>query len=70
MTSVRPVAARAIFTAFSTASAPVENRIDLASPGEGRKLVQPLAELDVGLVRHDLEGGVGEGVELLLAPPR
>ena len=66
MTSVRPVAARAILTAFSTASAPVENRIGLGLAREGRELVQPLAELDIGLVGHDLEGGVGEGVELLL----
>ena len=66
MTLVRPVAARAILTAFSTASAPVENRIDLASPEKGASLVQALAELDIGLVWHDLEGGVGEGVELLL----
>jgi hypothetical protein len=33
--SVRPVAARAIFTAFSTASAPVENRIVFAGPLNG-----------------------------------
>jgi hypothetical protein len=31
-----------------------------------RDLVQPLAKLDVGLIGHDLEGGVGEGVNLLL----
>ena len=35
MTLVRPVAARAILTAFSTASAPVENRMVLASPENG-----------------------------------
>ena len=53
-------------TAFSTASAPVENRIDFFSPEIRRQGVQLLAECDVGLVGHDLEGGVGEGVELLL----
>ena len=35
ITPGRPVAARAILTAFSTASAPVEKRIVLAAPGNG-----------------------------------
>ena len=41
-----------------------KDRLGLAR--ERRDLVQPFAELDIWLVGHDLEGGVGEGVELFL----
>ena len=62
----RPVKARATFTAFSTASAPVETSMVLAGPGDWRNRVQPLGEAHVGLVRRDLEADVAERLQLLL----
>ena len=55
-TAGRPVAERAILTAFSTASAPELTSIDFCSaPGARRQLGQPPADLDVGLVDADHE---------------
>ena len=65
-TAGRPVAARAIFTAFSTASAPEFTSIDRFSPGHGRAGVQLLAHRDVALVRRHLEARVQERGRLLV----
>ena len=64
MTAARPVAARAILTAFSTASAPVDISTRLVRALAGRERVQLLAERDIRLIRRDLEAGVGDLVEL------
>ncbi len=61
----RPVAARAILTAFSAASAPVVKKTVLAGPLKGAGRVQPLGQADIGLVGHHLEGGVREALGLL-----
>ena len=58
-TAWRPVALRAIFTAFSTASAPEFANIVFFGRVAGRERVQPFGQLDVGLVRRDVEAGVG-----------
>ena len=65
-TAERPVAARAIFTAFSTASAPVVTKIGLLLEFAGDRIVEPLGERRVALVGHDLVAGMGEAVELRL----
>ena len=62
----RPVAARAILTAFSIASAPELTRIDFWSRRAGRVLGQPPADLDVRLVGADHEALVQEAVDLLV----
>ena len=55
-TAGRPVAARAILTAFSFASAPELTRIDFCSaPGARRELGEPAADVDVRLVDADHE---------------
>ena len=55
-TAGRPVAERAILTAFSTASAPELRRSDFCSLARARReLGQPAAHLDVGLVDADHE---------------
>ena len=58
MTACRPVAAFANLTAFSTASAPELNSATFR-PGPTRSTSRS-RELDVDLVRHDGEVGVGE----------
>ena len=69
----RPPAARsrcrAIFTAFSTASAPELNSADRFSCVAGRQLVELLGDRDVALVRRHHEAGVREIGDLLPAPP-
>ena len=66
-TAGRPVAARAILTAFSIASAPELTRIDFwRSPAHGRVLGEPAADLDVRLVGADHEALVQEAVDLLV----
>ena len=65
-TAGRPVAARAILTAFSTASAPELTSSDFASAVAGPELGQPAADLDVGLVHPDHEALVEEAVGLLV----
>ena len=57
-TAERPVALRAIFTAFSTASAPEFANIVFAATVDRRERVQPLGELDVRLVRGHVEARV------------
>ena len=67
MTAGRPVAARAILTAFSTASAPVFRRTLFWSvPEHGRQLGEPPADLDVRLVDPDHEALVEVRVDLLV----
>ena len=66
----RPVKYRATFTAFSTASAPLFTKKVRFSWVPGRDPVEPLGQLDVGLVGGDREADVGEPVELGRAPPR
>ena len=61
----RPVAARAILTAFSVASAPVVNSAVFFSPGDRRQRVQALGEAYVGIIHRHLEAGVGEALHLL-----
>ena len=61
-----PVALRAIFTAFSTASAPEFANIVFFGDVAGRERVQPLGQLDVGLVRGDVEARVRVELELPL----
>ena len=66
-------AVRAIFTAFSTASAPEFANIVFFAKVAGRERVQALGELDVRLVRRDVEAGVGVELGLPLdrrRPPR
>ena len=61
----RPVAARAILTAFSTASAPELKRIDFWSvAAAGRELAELAADVDVGLVGGDHEALVQVLVDL------
>ena len=60
----RPVAARAIFTAFSVASAPVVKEDGLGFAFHRRDRVQLLGQLDIGLVSHDLKRRVRVGIEL------
>ena len=64
-TAGRPVATRAILTAFSTASAPVFSRIDFWSvAAAGRELGEAAADLDVRLVHPDHEALVQVLVDL------
>ena len=65
ITPGRPVASRAIFTAFSTASAPELKKAARAGAAERRDREQALGELDVHLVRDDREVGVREARRLL-----
>ena len=65
MTAGRPVAWRAILTAFSTASAPVVRKTVFFSSCRG-DAVDPLGEAHIAFIRHDLVAGVGEAVELRL----
>ena len=65
-TAGRPVAARAILTAFSIASAPELRRMDFWSrPGKGRAR-QPAADFDVRLVHADHEALVHVAVDLFV----
>ena len=62
----RPVAARAILTAFSTASAPeLTSRLRCSPPTQGRAR-QPPAELNVRLVHPDHRALVQVAVDLLV----
>ena len=65
ITAGRPVATRAILTAFSTASAPRfnEDRL-LVVAAARRELGEPAAHLDVGLVHPDHEALVHVAVDL------
>ncbi len=70
-TAWRPVAARAIFTAFSTASAPELAKNVFLGKSPGDEGVQALGEADVALVRRHVEAAVGEALELRAwRPPR
>ena len=64
ITAGRPVAARAILTAFSTASAPEFSSTLLYSAAAGIELGQPPADLGVGLVHPDHEALVQVAVDL------
>ena len=67
MTAERPVAQRAILTAFSTASAPEFTRIERCSSAAARgELGEALAHLHVRLVDADHEALVEVAVGLLL----
>ena len=67
ITAGRPVAVLAIFTAFSTASAPEFTSSDFVStPGCGQRLVEEPADLDVRLVHPDHEALVEIAVDLLV----
>ena len=70
ITAGRFVYARANFTAFSTASAPALKNAAFVGAGDRRERAEPLGELDVDLVRHDREVGVGEALRAAPAPPR
>ena len=66
-TAGRPVAARAILTAFSIASAPELTSSDFCcSPRARRELGEPAADLDVRLVDPDHEALVQVAVDLLV----
>ena len=56
---------RATLTAFSTASAPLLTKKVRFSWRARREPVEPLGQLDVGLVGGDREADVGEPVELV-----
>ena len=62
----RPVAARAILTAFSTASAPELTSSERCSPDARAELGETAAQLDVRLVRPDHEALVQVAVDLLV----
>ena len=62
--------ARAIFTAFSTASAPELNSATFLAWSPGVSSASASHDRDVPLVRRDHETGVGEVGELRGAPPR
>ncbi len=67
ITAGRPVAARAIFTAFSIASAPeVDEDRPLLAAAARRELREALADLDVRLVDPDHEALVEVAVCLLV----
>ena len=55
---------RAILTAFSTASAPVENSAVRLSQSPGTRALQPLGDADERLVFGHHEAGVGEACSL------
>ena len=61
-------ATRAIFTAFSTASAPELNSADCFVVVARGELGQRLADVDVAVVRRDHEAGVGERARPAPAP--
>ena len=60
----RPVWARAIFTAFSTASAPVFTNNVFLGNLPGVSCVQPLRQADVAFVWRHLNTGMKKPVEL------
>jgi hypothetical protein len=62
---LRPVACRAILTAFSTASAPELNRADFFSWSPGVSSLSFSQTCDVAVVGRDHEAGVGERGDLL-----
>ena len=66
ITAGRPVASRAILTAFSTASAPELKNAARVGPRDRRERSEPLCELDVPRVGDDREVGVDEPRRLLL----
>ena len=61
----RPVAWRAIFTAFSTASAPELNSAESLACSPGVQGVELFADRHIALVGADHEAGVGEAADLL-----
>ena len=67
ITAGRPVAVRAILTAFSTASAPeFRSRDFVSTPSARPRLVEQPADLDVRLVHPDHEALVEVAVDLLV----